>query len=97
MPLTNISVKNTKPGEKPIKLFDGGGLFLHVAPSGGKSWRLKYRFGGKEKLLTFGTYPEISLSEAREKRDQARKLLAADVDPGAVSYTHLTLPTTPYV
>lgn len=82
MPLTNISVKNTKPGEKPIKLFDGGGLFLHVAPSGGKSWRLKYRFGGKEKLLTFGTYPEVSLSEAREKRDQARKLLAADVDPG---------------
>jgi len=82
MPLTNISVKNTKPGEKPIKLFDGGGLFLHIAPSGGKSWRLKYRFGGKEKLLTFGTYPEITLSEAREQRDQARKLLAIDIDPG---------------
>jgi integrase len=82
MPLTNTEIRNAKPSEKPIKLFDGGGLFLLIAPAGGKWWRLKYRFGGKEKLLSFGTYPEVSLSEAREKRDQARKLLAADVDPG---------------
>lgn len=81
MPLTNIAVKNATPSEKPIKLFDGGGLFLYVAPTGGKSWRLKYRFQGKEKLLSFGTYPEITLGEARDKRDQARKLLAIDVDP----------------
>jgi integrase len=82
MPLTNVEIRNAKPGEKPIKLFDGGGLFLLISPAGGKWWRLKYRFGGKEKLLSLGTYPEVSLSEAREKRDQARKLLAADVDPG---------------
>jgi integrase len=82
MPLTNTAIRNTKPAEKPLKLFDGGGLFLYVAPTGGKWWRLKYRFGGKEKLLSFGTYPEISLAEARDKRDQARKLLANDIDPG---------------
>lgn len=63
-------------------MFDGGGLFLYIAPTGGKWWRLKYRFGGKEKLLSFGTYPKVSLSGAREKRDQARKILAADIDPG---------------
>jgi integrase len=82
MPLTNTEIRNAKPAKKPIKLFDGGGLFLLIAPAGGKWWRLKYRFGGKEKLLSLGTYPEVSLSEAREKRDQARKLLAANVDPG---------------
>jgi integrase len=81
MALTNTAIRNAKPGEKPIKLFDGGGLFLYIAPTGGKWWRLKYRFLGKEKLLSFGTYPEVSLSVAREKRDQARKLLAAEIDP----------------
>jgi hypothetical protein len=80
MALTNTAIRNAKPGEKPIKLFDGGGLFLYIAPTGGKWW-LKYRFLGKEKLLSFGTYPEVSLSVAREKRDQARKLLAAEIDP----------------
>ncbi len=82
MPLTDIKIRNVKPNKKPAKLFDGGGLFLLVTPSGGKWWRLKYRFGGREKLLSLGTYPEISLQEAREKRDQARKQLANDIDPG---------------
>ena len=82
--LTDVKVRNAKPGEKQTKLFDGGGLFLLVTPQGGKSWRLKYRIEGKEKLLAFGTYPEVSLSEAREKREEARRLLAKDIDPGAV-------------
>lgn len=82
MPLTDVAVRNAKPGSKPVKLFDEKGLFLLVAPAGGKWWRLKYRFGGKEKLLSLGTYPEISLKDARENRDEARKLLANDIDPG---------------
>jgi len=81
MPLTDTKVRNAKPGEKQVKLFDGDGLFLLVTPNGGKWWRFKYRFGGKEKLLSFGTYPEVSLGEAREKRFQARKQVAAGVDP----------------
>ncbi|OUL93179.1 MULTISPECIES: tyrosine-type recombinase/integrase [Paraburkholderia] len=82
MALTDILIRNAKPGKKPQKLFDGGGLFLYVTPSGGKLWRLKYRFGGKERLLSLGAYPAISLKDARERRDEARKLLAHDVDPG---------------
>jgi len=84
MPLTDTKLRNAKPGEKAQKLFDGGGLFLLVTPKGGKAWRLKYRFEGKEKLLAFSTYPEVSLSIAREKRDAARKQVAAGIDPGAV-------------
>ena len=61
---------------------DGGGLYLEVSPSGGKWWRLKYRFDGKEKRLSLGTYPDTSLADARGKREAARKLLAAGVDPG---------------
>jgi integrase len=82
MALTDTTIRNAKPGDKPLKLFDGGGLFLLVAPTGGKLWRLKYRFGGKEKLLALGAYPAISLKDARARRDDARKLLAKDVDPG---------------
>lgn len=82
MALTDIVCRGAKPGTKPIKLFDSGGLFLLVQPSGGKWWRLKYRFGGKEKLLSLGTYPDISLKEARDKRDAARKGLSQGVDPG---------------
>ena len=70
-PLTDIKVKATKPQTTDIKLFDGGGLFLLVTPSGGKLWRLKYRFGGTEKLLTLGAYPQTSLAEARQKRDRS--------------------------
>lgn len=83
MALSDSAIRTAKPSEKPYKLYDDGGLFLLVATSGGKLWRLKYRFGGKEKLLAIGAYPAISLKEARERRDGARKLLAADVDPGA--------------
>ena len=81
-PLTDTRVKTIKPAEKPQKLFDGGGLFLLVTPTGGKLWRMKYRFGGIEKLLTIGAYPQISLAEARQKRDQATTMLANGVDPG---------------
>lgn len=82
MPLTDIAVRSAKPAEKPIKLFDERGLFLLISPAGGKWWRLKYRFGGKEKLLSLGTYPDVGLKDARAKRDEARKLLADGVDPG---------------
>jgi hypothetical protein len=73
--LTDKAVKGAKPGPKPVKLFDGDGLFLLVqagGENGSKRWRLKYRFGGKEKLLALGTYPEVKLKEARERRDAAR-------------------------
>lgn len=79
--LTDTGVKNAKPGPKPVKLFDGEGLFLLIQPNGGKLWRLKYRFGGKEKLLALGTYPEIKLKDARERRQAARELIAKGVDP----------------
>jgi Arm DNA-binding domain len=82
MPLVDAKVKNAKPGVKDYKLADGGGMYLLVEPGGGKYWRLKYRFGGKEKLLCIGIYPKISLAGARDRRDAARKLLAHDVDPG---------------
>jgi hypothetical protein len=82
MPLTDTAIHNTKPAEKPQKLADGGGLFLLVTSKGGKWWRLKYRFGGKEKLLSLGVYPETGLKDAQERRDEARKLLAAGIDPG---------------
>jgi len=82
MHLVDAKVKNAKPGVKDYKLTDGGGMYLLVEPGGGKYWRLKYRFGGKEKLQSIGVYPEISLAGARNRRDAARKLLAYDVDPG---------------
>jgi integrase len=81
MPLTDTAVKNAKPAEKTIKLFDGNGLYLEVSPSGGKWWRLKYRLGGKEKRLSLGTYPDTSLKAARERRETARALIAQGLDP----------------
>ncbi len=81
MPLSNTAIRNIKPDTKPIRLFDGGGLYLEVAPSGGKWWRLKYRFNGKEKRISLGTYPDIGLKEARARKDEARKLLANHIDP----------------
>lgn len=80
-PLTNGQCLNAKPKEKPYKLADGEGMYLEVATSGGKYWRLKYRFNGKEKRLSLGTYPLVSLAEVREKRLNARKALAAGRDP----------------
>lgn len=82
MPLTNIEIQKAKPAAKPRRLFDGGGLYLEVSPSGGKLWRLKYRFDGKEKRLAVGIYPAVSLAAARKRRDAARELLANDIDPG---------------
>ncbi len=81
MPLTNSAIRTAKPGAKAIKKFDGGGLYLEVAPSGGKWWRLKYRFDGKEKRLSLGVYPDVPLKEARKRRDDVRELIAQGVDP----------------
>jgi hypothetical protein len=83
-PLTDREVKNAKPKTTEFKLFDGGGLYLLVVPTGGKLWRMKCRVEGKEKLLSFGAYPAISLADARQRRDDARKLLANGIDPNAV-------------
>jgi len=83
-PLTDTKVRTAKPQHKEYKLFDGEGLFLLITPTGGKLWNFKYRFDKKEKKLALGSYPEISLLDARRKRDDARRLLANDVDPGAV-------------
>jgi hypothetical protein len=77
MPLSEFAARKAKPADKPYKLTDGGGLFLHVQPGGSKLWRLKYRFDNKEKLLSFGPYPRTTIAEARSKRDHAKKLLAA--------------------
>jgi integrase len=82
MPLTYAQVKNAPPKSKAYKLSDGGGLFLLVTPSGGKWWRYKYRYANKEKLLALGTYPDVSLADARERHTEARKALAAGNDPG---------------
>ncbi|MGR4051301.1 tyrosine-type recombinase/integrase [Kosakonia cowanii] len=84
MPLTDIKVKTAKPMDKAYKLTDGGGMYLLVKPNGSKYWRLKYRFVGKEKMLSIGVYPDVSLADARQKRDEARKILAAGGDPGEV-------------
>ena len=84
MPLNARQVETAKPRDKAYKLADGGGLYLMVNTNGSKYWRMKYRFAGKEKKLSFGTYPDISLAEARTKRDEARKVLANDKDPGEI-------------
>lgn len=84
MALTDTAIKHAKPAEKPRKLFDGSGLYLLLTPDQGKYWRLKYRFGGKEKSLSFGVYPEVTLAAARNLRDEARALLAEGVDPSEV-------------
>lgn len=86
MPLTDAAIKNAKPREdgKHLKLTDGQGLSLWVMPTGAKYWRLKYRINGKEKLLALGVYPEVSLKEARLKRDDARKQIADGDDPAAM-------------
>jgi len=83
MPLTDTTIRNCRPREKTFRLFDGGGLYLEVSPNGGKWWRLKYRFDGKEKRLSLGVYPTVTLKVARERREEAKKLLSGGVDPGA--------------
>jgi len=83
MALSDTAIKNAKPGTKPIKLADEKGLYLLISPAGGKWWRLKFRYDGKEKLLSLGTYPEVSLKDARQRRDDDRKLLSKGIDPSA--------------
>ena len=79
--LNDAQYKGAKPGEKPCKLFDSGGLFLFVTPAGHKSWRLKYRFGGKEKQRVYGACPALGLKDARALRDEDKRLLATGTDP----------------
>lgn len=79
--LTDTKIKTARPKNQAYKLYDGGGLFLLVTPNGGKYWRLKYRYAGKEKLLAFGVYDHVSLAQARDKRKAAKKLLATGADP----------------
>lgn len=81
--LTDIRIRNTKPTEKTQRLYDSGGLYLEIPPTGGKLWRVKYRFGGKEKRLALGSYPAVTLSDAREGRDDAKVLLSKGIDPSA--------------
>ena len=81
MALTDITIRSLRPGDKPIKKADERGLFLLLQPSGGKLWRFKYRYNGKEKKLSLGRYPDVSLKEARRRRDEAREILAMGRDP----------------
>lgn len=82
--LSDTRIRAAKPADKPIRLRDERGLYLEVTPSGGRWWRLKYRFAGREKMLSMGTYPDTTLKLARDKRDRARELLAEGVDPSEV-------------
>ena len=82
MSLTDTAIRTAKPDRKPVKLSDGKGLYLLVTPAGGKWWQLDYRFAGKRKTLSMGVYPDVSLKDARDRRDTARKLPADGTDPG---------------
>jgi Integrase len=98
--LTDTAIRNAKPGQKSYRMFDGGGMYMEVTPAGGKLWRLKYRFGGKEKRLALGAYPEVPLSQgnkdapnypgARQKAFAARTLLAQGVDPATIKHAQKT-------
>ena len=83
MPLTDTEIRKTKPAAKPLKLSDGKGLYLLINPTGSKSWRWKYRVSGKEKLMTLGAYPELSLAQARMRHEDERRLLLTGTDPMA--------------
>ncbi len=93
MALTDKAIRAAKHGEKPVRLFDGGGLYLELAPNGGKWWRLKYRFAGKEKRLSLGVYPHVALKQARERRDDAKRLLANGIDPSEQRKAHRAIVT----
>ncbi|RME85092.1 MAG: DUF4102 domain-containing protein [Caldilineae bacterium] len=84
MPLTDVKIRNATPRERPFKLFDEEGLYLEVRPTGAKLWRLKYRFAGKEKRIALGRYPEVTLKDARKRRDKARVMLSDGIDPSEV-------------
>jgi integrase len=82
MPLTDTRVRTAKPKPKPYKLGDGGGMYLLVTPDSARYWRMDYRFAGKRRTLALGVYPSVSLADARARREDARKSLAQDIDPG---------------
>jgi hypothetical protein len=81
LPLSDLQIRTAKPREKDYKISDGYGLYLLITPSGGKLWRIQYRYDDKQKLLSLGSYPQISLADARHQRDEARNLLANGIDP----------------
>jgi integrase len=83
MALTDVEIRSAKPGQRAYKLHDERGMFLVVTPAGGKLWRWKYRFGGKEKLMSLGLYPDVTLADARNRREDARRMLANGIDPMA--------------
>lgn len=83
MPLTDTKVKNAKPLDKEYKLTDGFGMFLRVTSKGSKYWQMAYRFDGKQKIFSIGVYPAVSLADARQRRDEAKRLLAQGTDPNA--------------
>ena len=91
MHLSDLSIRNAKASGRPLKLFDGDGLYLLVKPNGARLWRFKYRVAGREKLLSFGSYRDVPLKTARELREEARKLLAAGGDPGVQRKVELTI------
>ena len=84
MPLTAVAIQAAKPRDKEYKLADERGLYLAVTPKGGKHWRFKYRFAGKEKKLSFGSFPDVTLAKARERREEARSIVASGIDPSAI-------------
>lgn len=83
MPISEVQVRTAKSAAKAFKLYDSEGLFLLVTPSGGKLWRLRFKFDGKEKLLTLGAYPKVGLAAARKKRNAAIEDIQAGIDPAA--------------
>jgi integrase len=94
MVLTVFTVEKTKPRDKPYLITDGNGLHLLINTNGSKLWRLRYRFGGKQNMLGLGTFPEVTLAEARQRRDEARRLLAKGIDPSAQRKADKTAATT---
>jgi hypothetical protein len=84
MQLTDLKVRAAKPKALPYKLSDGGGMYLLVTPAGARYWRLDYRFVGKRRTLALGVYPAVTLSNARAHREEAKTLLARDIDPGTI-------------
>ncbi len=83
MKLTDAKLRALKPTGKTQKISDGGGLYIHLSPAGGKLWRLFYRFDGKQKTLALGKYPDVSLVEARKRREEARELLGQGIAPAS--------------
>ena len=81
MLLTHTKIQHAKPGKRAVRLFDGRGLYLEIAPAGSRWWRFKYRFAGKEKRISLGVYPDVGLKQARDKREEARRQVAAGIDP----------------